>query len=96
MDGRTLKVRMSKVSRPPLKRQEPITKRAALSCEYPLGVQVSNRDSGGMGDLLIIVKYLAPANKAKEAEYLRLDLKWNVDVLQHTISTTPLIAAVLC
>jgi hypothetical protein len=81
---------MSKASRPPLKRQEPITRIVALSCEYPLEIRVSNSSGGGTGDSLIIVKDLAPANKAKEAKYLRLDLKWNVDALQHTISTHPL------
>jgi hypothetical protein len=32
---------------------------------------------------LIVVKYLPPADKAKEAKYLRLDLKWNIDILEH-------------
>ena len=29
----------------------------------------------------MVVKYLAPANKAKEAKYLRLDLQRNIDIL---------------
>lgn len=33
----------------------------------------------------MVVKYLTPANEAKESKYLRLDLKWDIDILTHEL-----------
>ena len=64
-----------------------MTRRVALSCEYPLENRLATAISehGSIGDSLMVVKYLTPANEAKESKYLRLDLKWDIDILKHEL-----------